>query len=116
MMQFAPRDALPHQSNGSPPPELSWQAGTGGRRKLAGWKEKAQPLTSADDERGDNMARPNTEEVRHRRARARGAVMTEYTVLVGLVAIACIGAFVGLGVALVSNFEARRDLIFFPSP
>lgn len=42
--------------------------------------------------------------------------MTEYTVLVGAVALACVGAFVSLGVALVDNYEARRDLILYPSP
>ncbi len=47
---------------------------------------------------------------------ARGAATTEYTVLVGFVAIACIGSFIFLGVAFVSNFEARRDLILYPSP
>jgi Flp pilus assembly pilin Flp len=53
---------------------------------------------------------------RSRRSQARGAVMTEYTVIVGVVALACVGAFVLLGVALVSSFEARRDLILYPSP
>lgn len=47
---------------------------------------------------------------------ARGAAMTEYTILVGVVAIASIGAFLALGAALVSNFEARRALILYPSP
>lgn len=46
----------------------------------------------------------------------RGAAMTEYTVLVGVVAITCIGAFVGLGIALVSSFESTRNLILYPSP
>ena len=49
-------------------------------------------------------------------AQARGAAMTEYTVIVGLVALACIGAFLTLGVALVVSFEARRDLILYPFP
>ncbi len=46
----------------------------------------------------------------------RGAAMTEYTVLVGLVALVSVGAFLALGAALVSNFEARRALILYPSP
>lgn len=50
------------------------------------------------------------------RRQARGAAMTEYTVLVGVVGIACIGAFIFLGLALVNSFEARRDLILYPSP
>ncbi len=49
-------------------------------------------------------------------ASARGAAMTEYTVLVGLVALVSIGAFLALGAALVSSFEARRALILYPSP
>jgi Flp pilus assembly pilin Flp len=52
----------------------------------------------------------------NRRRGARGAAMTEYTVLLGVVAIASLGAFVGLGVALVDSFEARRDLLLYPSP
>lgn len=51
-----------------------------------------------------------------RLSQARGAAMTEYTILVGVVAIACIGAFITLGIALVSSFEARRELILYPSP
>lgn len=46
----------------------------------------------------------------------RGAAMTEYTILVGVVAITCIGAFIGLGVALVTSFESTRNLILYPSP
>jgi Flp pilus assembly pilin Flp len=46
----------------------------------------------------------------------RGAAMTEYTILIGVVAITCIGAFISLGVALVVSFEARRDLILYPFP
>jgi Flp pilus assembly pilin Flp len=42
--------------------------------------------------------------------------MTEYTVLVGFVALASIGAFIALGVALTKNFESRRELILYPSP
>ncbi|MBX3193151.1 MAG: hypothetical protein KF819_39570 [Labilithrix sp.] len=49
-------------------------------------------------------------------SRARGAVMTEYTVLVGLVALACIGGFLFLGLAIVDSFESRRDLLLYPSP
>lgn len=47
---------------------------------------------------------------------SRGAAMTEYTVLVGLVAVASIAAFISLGVALVGNFESRRALILYPLP
>jgi len=47
---------------------------------------------------------------------ARGAAMTEYTVLVGVVALVCVGAFLALGAALVSSFESRRALILYPSP
>jgi Flp pilus assembly pilin Flp len=46
----------------------------------------------------------------------RGAAMTEYTVLIGLVALATMGAFIFLGVALVDSFEMRRDFLLYPSP
>lgn len=46
----------------------------------------------------------------------RGAAMTEYTILIGVVGIVTMGAFISLGVALVVNFEARRDLILYPFP
>ena len=50
------------------------------------------------------------------RSRARGAAMTEYAVVVGVVALACVTSFVGLGVSVVRSFEATRDLLLFPSP
>ncbi len=53
---------------------------------------------------------------RGRRRRVRGAAMTEYTILVGVVGIVTIGAFISLGVALVVSFEARRDLLLYPFP
>ena len=46
----------------------------------------------------------------------RGAAMTEYTVVVGVVALVTIGAFISLGLALVVSFEARRDLVLYPFP
>jgi len=46
----------------------------------------------------------------------RGAAMTEYTILVGVVGILTIGAFISVGVALVVSFEARRDLLLYPFP
>jgi Flp pilus assembly pilin Flp len=42
--------------------------------------------------------------------------MTEYTVLVGLVALVSMMAFIGLGVALATSFESRRELILYPFP
>lgn len=53
---------------------------------------------------------------RARRVQVRGAAMTEYTVLVGSVALVTLAAFIGLGVALVSDFESNRDLILYPFP
>ena len=47
---------------------------------------------------------------------ARGAAMTEYTILIGVVGVLTISAFVSLGIALVVSFEARRDLILYPFP
>ena len=46
----------------------------------------------------------------------RGAAMTEYTILIGVVGIVTIGAFISLGIALVVSFEARRDLLLYPFP
>jgi Flp pilus assembly pilin Flp len=46
----------------------------------------------------------------------RGAAMAEYTILVGVVAILSIGAFIGLGIALIDSFEARRNLVLYPFP
>jgi Flp pilus assembly pilin Flp len=47
---------------------------------------------------------------------SRGAAMTEYTVLIGLVALVSMAAFIGLGVALATSFESRRELILYPFP
>jgi Flp pilus assembly pilin Flp len=46
----------------------------------------------------------------------RGAAMTEYTVLVGLVALVAMTAFLALGVALATSFDSRRELILYPFP
>ena len=53
---------------------------------------------------------------RGRLRQVRGAAMTEYTILIGVVGIVTMGAFISLGVALVVSFEARRDLILYPFP
>ncbi|HSO37920.1 MAG TPA: hypothetical protein VLT33_35575 [Labilithrix sp.] len=60
----------------------------------------------------DATARRGLERLRQ----VRGAAMTEYTILIGVVGIVTIGAFISLGVALVVSFEARRDLILYPFP
>jgi len=69
------------------------------------------------------MKKPQKDATGRRRRRAaqllgqaRGAAMTEYTVLIGAVALVTMGAFISLGVALVVSFEARRDLILYPFP
>ncbi len=46
----------------------------------------------------------------------RGALILEYTVLIGVVAISSSIAFVGMGVALVKNFEFVRGLLLTPFP
>ena len=48
--------------------------------------------------------------------RVRGAVMTEYSVLVGSIALGASVALVGLGVALVNSFEHVRGFILYPFP
>ncbi|MDB4944460.1 MAG: hypothetical protein JWP97_3994 [Labilithrix sp.] len=52
----------------------------------------------------------------NQKAAVRGAIFAEYTLLVGTVALVTVAAFIGLGVALVSSFEARRDLVLYPFP
>jgi Flp pilus assembly pilin Flp len=47
---------------------------------------------------------------------ARGAVTTEYTVLVGTVALGAAVALVGLGVAFVNSFEHVRGYVLYPFP
>jgi Flp pilus assembly pilin Flp len=55
--------------------------------------------------------------VRYRnRARSRGAVTVEYTILVGTVALASMAALVGLGVALLHSFEFVRSFVLYPYP
>jgi len=44
----------------------------------------------------------------------RGSAMTEYTILVGVVGIACMGAFIALGIALVNDFELVRSIVLQP--
>ncbi|MBN9159691.1 MAG: hypothetical protein J0I07_01910 [Myxococcales bacterium] len=56
------------------------------------------------------MSRPS------RPRRVRGAVMTEYSVLVGSVALGASVALVGLGIAFVNSFEHVRGLILYPFP
>jgi Flp pilus assembly pilin Flp len=46
----------------------------------------------------------------------RGALILEYTILIGVVAISSSIAFVGMGVALVKNFEFVRGLLLTPFP
>jgi Flp pilus assembly pilin Flp len=47
---------------------------------------------------------------------SRGAVSTEYAVLVGAVGLAAVFALVGVGPALVAGFERSRNLIVAPFP
>lgn len=47
---------------------------------------------------------------------SRGAVMTEYVVLLGTVCIAFAAAIVGLGPALVANYERSQAVILSPFP
>lgn len=47
---------------------------------------------------------------------SRGAVMTEYVVLLGTVCIAFAAAILGLGPSLVANFERSQGVILSPFP
>jgi Flp pilus assembly pilin Flp len=46
----------------------------------------------------------------------RGAIMTEYVVLLGTVTIAFAAAILGLGPSLVANFERSQGVILSPFP
>jgi len=46
----------------------------------------------------------------------RGAVMAEYTVLIGTVAIGSAAAFIVIGAALVNGFSFVRSLLLVPFP
>ena len=69
-------------------------------------REDEQP--QADRGRPGDMARRTTD--------ARGAVTVEYTVLLGAVALAAMGAIAGLGVALSDDFELVRSFVLYPYP
>jgi Flp pilus assembly pilin Flp len=54
---------------------------------------------------------------RARRLRdTRGAAMTEYTVLVGMVALVSLGALIAVGVAIVNRLEFDRTFLLGPIP
>jgi Flp pilus assembly pilin Flp len=46
----------------------------------------------------------------------RGAVTTEYVVLVGTVGLLLVGAIVGVGPLLVTSYERSRALLLAPFP
>ena len=46
----------------------------------------------------------------------RGAVMSEYVVLLGTVSLTVAAAIAALGVPLVRGFETTRDLLLLPVP
>jgi Flp pilus assembly pilin Flp len=46
----------------------------------------------------------------------RGAVMAEYVVLIGTVALGSAAAFLTIGVALVNSFGFVRNLLLIPFP
>jgi Flp pilus assembly pilin Flp len=81
-----------------------------GSRALASQASQASPSRASQASRFSRLARFS------RLGGARGAAMTEYTVLIGVVALATMGAFIFLGVALVDSFEMRRDFLLYPSP
>jgi Flp pilus assembly pilin Flp len=47
---------------------------------------------------------------------AEGGVMVEYAVLVGALALGAAAGLVGVGIALVDNFDLVRSLILAPIP
>ncbi len=49
-------------------------------------------------------------------ADSRGAVMTEYVVLLGVCSIAIAAAIMGLGPRLVANYERSQGILLAPFP
>jgi hypothetical protein len=47
---------------------------------------------------------------------ARGAIVLEYTILLGVVSISAAVALVGLGVAFVDSFGLLREMLLTPFP
>lgn len=47
---------------------------------------------------------------------ARGVVLVEYAMLIGIVGITCAAAFISIGVALVNNFGLVRAMLLIPFP
>jgi len=47
---------------------------------------------------------------------ARGVVMVEYAVLIGIVGISCASAFIVLGAAFVNSFGFVRGMLLVPFP
>ena len=62
------------------------------------------------------MHRPLRNLVRRLAREERGAVQTEYVVLLGTMGIAIVFALVAVGPALVHSFERARDMIASPFP
>ena len=46
----------------------------------------------------------------------RGAIATEYLVLVSVVGISLAGALIGLGSSLIADYERTRDTLILPVP
>ena len=65
---------------------------------------------------GLTVARRAVEELMRCLRDTRGAAMTEYTVLVGTVALVSLGALVTLGVAMVNRLEFDRAFLLSPLP
>ena len=47
---------------------------------------------------------------------ARGAVLLEYTILLGVVGISAAAALVVLGIAFVDSFSSLREMLLTPFP
>ena len=88
---------------------------------LEKWGDRRARITRTGDIREKTQlptgpAERQVQPMKSLRQSSRGAAMTEYTVLIGLVALVSMAAFIGLGVALARNFESRRELILYPFP
>jgi Flp pilus assembly pilin Flp len=89
-------------------------------QRLVGSKRKHREVFSlratsgpAMDSKHDGCSQSHASSLRSDR---RGAVAVEYVVLLGVCAIGAAAAIVGLGPALVANYETSQGILLSPFP
>lgn len=66
--------------------------------------------------RGDEVTAMRTSKISRFVRDTRGAVMVEYSALLGFVAIVTLPALILCGIALTSGFQAVRNFLLYPFP